>query len=87
MTDRPNQTRLAIDAARTFSSDAGIRMLAHLRAITRDRVLGPDASDAQLRHVEGQRALVRHLESLIERGRHPVVAPSSKNQGDFPHVD
>ncbi|MEQ8667019.1 MAG: hypothetical protein RIC16_14965 [Rhodospirillales bacterium] len=77
--------QLAVDTARVFSSDAGLRVLAHLRTLTRDRVLGPDAPDALLRHVEGQRALVRHLETLIERGRQPATA--SQQSGETDHDD
>lgn len=80
--DHQAAVTLAIDAARTFSTDAGGRVLAHLRRLTRDRVLGPEASDAQLRHVEGQRALIAHVEGLIERGRNPVPTPIN---GDHDH--
>lgn len=55
--------------ARCFGSEDGIRALAHLRALTLDRALGPQASDAQLRHLEGQRALVSLILALTARGR------------------
>lgn len=74
--------QLALDAARIFATEPGQRLLNHLRQITRDRVLGPDASDALLRHVEGQRALVRHLEILVQRGRNPADA---ETRGDADH--
>jgi|GEM_PF-711552 len=54
---------------RCFSSDDGMRVLSHLRSMTRDRVLGPEASDAALRYIEGQRQLVAFVESQIARGR------------------
>lgn len=57
--------------ARCFSREDGARVLNHLHAITLDRALGPDADDRALRHLEGQRALVLHLKTLIERGRAP----------------
>ena len=44
-------------------------VLKHLRRITVERVLGPDATDAQLRGLEAQRALVHQIESMIERGK------------------
>ena len=44
-------------------------VLGYLRAMTRDRTLGPRASDAALRHLEGQRGLVQHIEAMIARGR------------------
>ncbi|MCM1294125.1 MAG: hypothetical protein NC311_01005 [Muribaculaceae bacterium] len=54
--------------ARAFSTVAGRAVLAHLRRITVERVLGPDASDAQLRGLEAQRALVHQIENMISRG-------------------
>lgn len=60
---------LARAFARTFSGPHGEAVLAHLRAITIERRLGPDAGDALLRFVEGQRALVATVEALIRRGR------------------
>lgn len=53
---------------RTFRSEAGRQVVQHLRAITTDRVIGPDASDALLRHLEGQRQLVNYIANLAERG-------------------
>ena len=55
--------------ARTFSTAAGVAVLNHLRKITIERVLGPDATDAQLRGLEAQRALVHQIEIMIERGK------------------
>ncbi len=60
---------LAAAAARCFATPEGARLLAHLRALTLDGALGPGASDAALRHREGQRALVLHLLALAARGR------------------
>ena len=56
-------------AARVLSGPDGERIALYLRAITLERALGPDASEALLRHLEGQRQLVRHLLALAERGR------------------
>lgn len=55
--------------ARVFAGPDGTRALDYLRALTLDRALGPEASPDALRHLEGQRCLVRHLLGLIERGR------------------
>ena len=41
-----------------FSGGSGPRALAYLESITTRRVLGPDATDGQLRHLEGARWLV-----------------------------
>ena len=53
---------------RIFRSEAGRQVMQHLRAITTDRVIGPDASDALLRHLEGQRQLVNYIANIAERG-------------------
>lgn len=63
------QDTLALAAARIFSGADGEQLARYLRAITLDRALGPDATIAQLRHLEGQRQLVRHVLALAERGR------------------
>ncbi len=55
--------------ARVFSTGAGQIILSHLKSMTTERVLGANATDAELRTLEGQRALVRHIETLITRGR------------------
>lgn len=55
--------------ARVFRGEDGARALAHLRAMTLDRALGPEASPEALRHLEGQRCLIRHLLALVTRGR------------------
>ncbi len=60
---------LARATARALSGADGERLARYLRAITLERALGPDARVAQLRHLEGQRQLVRHLLALAERGR------------------
>lgn len=54
--------------ARAFSTAAGRAVLAHLRKITIERVLGADATDSQLRGLEAQRALVHQIENMISRG-------------------
>jgi hypothetical protein len=60
---------LAAAFARCFRGDDGGRVIDHLKAITLGRALGPAASDAQLRHAEGQRQLVAYVNALLERGR------------------
>lgn len=68
--DRALEDRdLAKAFARCFLTTDGERVLAHLRAMTIDRALGPGVSGKLLRHVEGQRQLVFHILGLIERGR------------------
>lgn len=55
--------------ARCFAGNDGARVLAVLRAMTLDRALGPDAPEAALRHLEGQRQLVATILALVARGR------------------
>ena len=55
--------------ARCFGGPDGTQALRHLRDLTFGRVLGPDATEAQLRHLEAQRALVAYVAALIGRGR------------------
>lgn len=55
--------------ARCFTSAEGEAALRHLADMTLHRALGPDASDAMLRHLEGQRQLVTYIHALIARGR------------------
>ncbi|PWC82300.1 hypothetical protein TSH100_24105 [Azospirillum sp. TSH100] len=55
--------------ARCFAGNDGARVLAVLRAMTLDRALGPDAPEAALRHLEGQRQLVATILALVVRGR------------------
>lgn len=59
---------LAGSYARVFADGDGRRVLDHLRSLTVNRVLGPAAPDAALRHLEGQRALVASILALVVRG-------------------
>lgn len=66
---RESAPDLARHFARCFATPDGAAALQHLGDITLRRALGPDASDAQLRHLEGQRQLVVYVQSLAARGR------------------
>ncbi|WP_417517358.1 hypothetical protein [Minwuia sp.] len=55
--------------ARCFRGTDGDQAIGHLRAMTLETAAGPDISDARLRHLEGQRFMVRTIINLIERGR------------------
>ncbi len=63
------QTLLEKSFARCFAGPDADRVLAHMRAITLERALGPGASDAAVRHLDGQRCLFLHIMALIDRGR------------------
>lgn len=43
--------------------------MAYLKSITVNMVAGPDSTDQQLRHLEGQRFLVGLMQQRIEHGR------------------
>ena len=62
-------TEIEKSFARTFGTNDGRVVLRHLRKITIERVLGPNAIDAELRGLEAQRALVHQIEQLSERGK------------------
>tara|TARA_E500000305_G_scaffold71530_1_gene57517 strand:+ start:168 stop:422 length:255 start_codon:yes stop_codon:yes gene_type:complete len=49
-----------------FTDDLGKEVLSYLRSITIESVSGPNISDAELRHLEGQRYLVGLIERRIK---------------------
>lgn len=68
--DLPDPGReLRIAYARSFTGPDGEKVLQHLRTLTLERALGPDANARTLRHMEGQRQLVVYVLAQIERGR------------------
>jgi hypothetical protein len=79
----PTDRDLAQLFARCFCGEQGVEVLKHLKSITHSRVLGPTASDALLRHMEGQRQLVAYIISLVEHGRgHGQDRDFSSKQND-----
>jgi hypothetical protein len=66
--DAESDPDVVIAFARCFDSRDGDRVLQHLRRLTLERALGPGASDAQLRHLEGQRQLVAYILAMITAG-------------------
>lgn len=70
---RSDQDEFDLDTlfASFFSSEdpAAQRVLKYLESISRNRVLGPDATDAQLRHLEGARWFYGIIDRRIARGR------------------
>lgn len=65
----PLDDNLAHVFARCFRGEDGMKVLKHLQHMTHSRLIGHTASDAFLRHMEGQRQLVSHIISLVEHGR------------------
>ncbi|MBR6411652.1 MAG: hypothetical protein IKS41_00635 [Alphaproteobacteria bacterium] len=54
---------------RLFRHAEGKEVLNHLKKITFERTLSPAATDAELRFLEGQRALVALILSFIKQGQ------------------
>ena len=50
--------RVSKDIQALFKTPNGKQVLQYLRSITIETVQGPNASDAELRHLEGQRYIV-----------------------------
>jgi hypothetical protein len=57
-----------INIASLFTTDTGAEVLKYLRSITIELVNGANVSDAELRHLEGQRYLVGLIEQRIQQG-------------------
>jgi hypothetical protein len=62
--DALNEIALAV-----LGTGAGAQLLDYLRSITAGLALGPAATDAELRHLEGQRALVGNIMQRIDHAR------------------
>lgn len=54
---------------RCFCTPSGVIVLQHLRDITIERFLGVNATEAEIRSLEAQRALVHQIETLTKRGK------------------
>lgn len=65
----PAEEELCRAFARCFAGPDGEQVIEHLKRSVLDRRLPPSASDAELRHLEGQRFVVGHILSMIDRGR------------------
>ena len=65
-------TEIEKQYARTFTCNSGKQVLAHLRSLTIERVIGPNVSDNELRWWAAQNALVHQIENFIKRGNNPT---------------
>jgi hypothetical protein len=54
--------------ARLFSSADGQRWLAQVRQDKFGRSLSPAIPEAELRHLEGQRQMIRDIDTLVAKG-------------------
>jgi hypothetical protein len=64
----PEDGELCRAFARCFAGADGHLVLEHLRRVMLERRLPPGASDAELRHLEGQRHAVAHIVAMVGRG-------------------
>lgn len=63
----PNDLLQVVRSA--LGNPSGAALLAHLQRRFTDRALPPSASDAELRHLEGQRSVVVYLRHLVATSR------------------
>jgi hypothetical protein len=63
-----------------FSGGSGPRALAYLESITTRRVLGPEASNDYLRHLEGARWLVGVIRQRMANHRATTVRDHERHQ-------
>jgi hypothetical protein len=67
--EKPKEPReLQFAFVRTFRGPDGLQVLEHLQRATIGRALPATATDGELRHLEGQRALVLEILNMIHRG-------------------
>lgn len=71
-------------AAVCLGGPHGRVLLRHLQQVFGDRRLAPTVSDAELRHVEGQRSVVSHLLQLAERDQTGAPPPTLPRSRDLP---
>ena len=67
--DAEREAELCRCFARCFAGPEGEAVLGHLSRLILDRRCPPGASDAELRHLEGQRFAVAYIRQMVERGR------------------
>jgi len=67
--DEPAEAELCRAFARCFAGAEGERVMRHLERLILARRLPPEASDAELRHLEGQRFAIAYIALMVERGR------------------
>ena len=62
---KEEDVKISLHLASLVSTDTGAEVLRYLRSITIEQVHGAGVSDAELRHMEGQRYIVGLIESRI----------------------
>ena len=64
--DKSEDTKINLNIATLFNTDAGRSVLKYLRSITIEQVNGAGVSDTELRHMEGQRYIVGLIETRMQ---------------------
>jgi hypothetical protein len=66
---REEDEKLSQNVLALFSTPVGMSVMQYLKSITVDAVAGPNISDAELRHLEGQRYLVALISKRINHAQ------------------
>ena len=61
--------KISLEVAALLSTPSGQSVLGYLKSITTDIVSGPNISNDELRHLEGQRFIVGLLSTRLSQGR------------------
>lgn len=66
---REQDEKLSQDVLALFSTPLGMSVMQYLKSITVDAVAGPNISDAELRHLEGQRYIIALIVKRINHAQ------------------
>jgi hypothetical protein len=64
--NKENDEKISLDIHALFSTPSGQQVLKYLKSITIETVNGPNVTDMELRHLEGQRYLVGLIDRRIQ---------------------
>ena len=67
--EKQDFSNIEVDFVRAFNSVSGKRVLKYLMSITLARYLAPNATDNELRYLEGERFLVSFILNMIKKGK------------------
>jgi hypothetical protein len=67
--EKQDFSNIEVDFVRVFNSVSGKRVLKYLISITLARYLAPNATDSELRYLEGERFLVSFILNMIKKGK------------------
>ena len=67
--EKQDFSNIEVDFVRAFNSVSGKRVLKYLISITLARYLASNATDNELRYLEGERFLVSFILNMIKKGK------------------